>query len=135
MKKPSKVIAKRVVRASKSIGKNINPFEVVREYFSYKKDIEQQKTDRKRIKAKRDIAVKAIETDKEVILAYFDMRFKERKQTLKRLFKTLDKGIASKNNEIIDKALGGIVVIIKDNPLKDFEIFRRQRIEGEIIEI
>jgi len=135
MKKPSKVIVKRVVRASKSIGKSINPLDVVREYVSYKKDIEQQKTDRKRIKAKRDIAVKAIETDKEIILAYFDMRFKERKQVLKRIFKTLDKGIASKNNEIIDKALGGIVVIIKDNPLKDFESFRKQRLEGEIIEI
>jgi len=135
MKKSSKIIAKSVARTSKSVVKNINPLDVVREYVDYRKCIEQQKTESKRIKAERDRAVKAIETEKEVILAYFDMRFKERKQALKHLFKTLDKGIVSKDNEIIDKALCGIVVIIKDNPLKDFQSFRRQRLEGEIIEI
>ena len=36
---------------------------------------------------------------------------------------------------VIDKALSGIVVIIKDNPLKDFETFQKQYQEGGIIEI
>lgn len=135
MKKPSKVIAKRVVGSSKSVVRNINPLDFVREYISYKKCVEEQKTERNKIKAERDKVVRAIESEKEVILTYLNMIFKERKDTIDRLFKTLDKGIKSKNNNIIDQSLGGIVVIIKDNPLKDFEHFRKQFKSGDIIEI
>lgn len=135
MKKPSKVIAKRVASSSKSVVRNINPLDFVREYISFKKCVEEQITERNKIEAERDKVIKAIEAEKEVIMAYFNMRFKERKETIDRLFGTLDKGIKSKNNEIIDKALGGIVVVIKDNPLKDFEHFRKQFKSGDTIEI
>jgi capsid protein len=122
-------------KAGKTVLVSVNPLEVIREYVNYRRIVEEQKTERERIISERDRAVKALEAEKEVILDYFERRFKERKDVLSGLFDILHQGIVNKNDNVIDKALEGIVGIVKDNPLKDFETFRQARISGKTIEI
>jgi capsid protein len=122
-------------KAGKTVLVSVNPLEVIREYVNYRRIVEEQKTERERIVSERDRAVKALEAEKEVILDYFERRFKERKEALSGLFDILHQGIVNKNDNVIDKALEGIVGIVKDNPLKDFETFRQARISGKTIEI
>lgn len=130
-----KVVGKYVGGAGKIIIQNLNPLDVLREYVSYRKTVEEQKTEREKILAQRDIAIKSIESEKEVILKYFELRFSERKEALSQLFEVLHQAVESKNTAVVDSVLDGILGIIKDNPLKDFESFRRSRISGETIEI
>lgn len=130
-----KIITKYVGDTGKVIIQDLNPLDILEEYISYRKKAEEQKTEREKILAQRDIAIKSIESEKEVILKYFELRFSERKEALSQLFEVLHQAIENKNISTADYILDGILGIIRENPLKDFESFRRSRISGEIIEI
>ncbi len=119
----------------KGIVRNLNPFEVLVEYLSYRKTVEEQQTERERIAARRDIAVRLIESEREIILKYFAQRFAERKDALNGLFDVLHTAMQEKNEHAMDMALSGIVAIVKDSPLKDFETFRQARADNRVIEI
>ena len=114
---------------------NLNPLEVLREYVAWRKTAEEQNTERQRIIAKRKVAVLAIETERDVILEYFKLRFSERKDALKGFFRVLHAAVEEKNEKAMDTALERILGVVKDNPLKDFETFRSSRAKGEILEI
>jgi len=119
-----KTITKNLGKLSKSVLRNLNPLEVLHEYFEYKKTLDEQKTTRKNIKAKRDIAIKSIEAQKEILLDYFNKRFSERKDSLDKFFSLLDSAVKEKNEKQLDVALAGILGILKDNPLGDFQAFK-----------
>ena len=102
---------------------------------SFLKTASEQKTERERIAAKRDVAVKLIESEREVILEYFKARFAERKEALQGLFEILHQAVEAKNEHAMDTALGGILGIVKDSPLKDFDSFRQARADNKILEI
>ncbi len=119
-----KTITKNLGILSKSVLRNLNPLEAINEYFEYKKTLDEQKTTRKIIKAKRDIAIKSIEAQKEILLDYFNKRFSERKALLEKFFNLLDKAVKEKNYKQLDVAFAGILGILKDNPLGDFKAFK-----------
>lgn len=119
----------------KGIVQNLNPLEVLREYVSYRKTVEEQQTERERIAARRDIAVRLIESEREIILKYFAQRFAERKDALNGFFDVLHTAVQEKNEHAMDTALSGILGIVKDSPLKDFETFRQARADNRVIEI
>ena len=120
---------------SKVIVRNLNPLEVVREYVSYRKTVSEQQTERARIAAKRDVAVRLIESEREIILEYFAQRFAERKAALNGFFDVLHTAVQEKNEHAMDTALSGILGIVKDSPLKDFDAFRQARADNRVIEI
>jgi hypothetical protein len=91
----------------------------------YAKTVQLERTKREDIRAQRDKAVAAINSHKEIVLKYFELRFKEREAALSKFFVQLDEGVKTGNNKILDIALHGIVEIIKDNPLSDFESFQK----------
>lgn len=117
------------------IVQNLNPLEVVREYLSFLKASSEQKTERERIAAERTVALSAIESEKTIILEYFHQRFAERREALDTLFEVLQSAVRSKDEHGMDTALSGILGILKDNPLSDFDAFRRARENQQIIEI
>ena len=119
----------------KKIVQNLNPLEVLIEYLSYRKTAEEQQTERERIAARRDIAVGLIESEREIILKYFAQRFAERKDALNGFFDVLHTAVQEKNEHAMDTALSGILGIVKDSPLKDFETFRQARADNRVIEI
>jgi hypothetical protein len=131
----SKAVGVSLGKAGKVVVQNINPLELVREYFTYRRIADEQKTERNKIQARREAVITAIETEKDIILKYFEYRFSERADALNSFFKVLHKSFEEKNDIAMDKALEGILGIIKDNPLKDFESFRKARLENKTIEI
>ncbi len=128
-------VAKYLGPSGKVIVQNLNPLEVVREYVSYRKIVSEQQTERERIAAKRDVAVRIIESERAIILDYFAQRFAERKAALNGFFDILHVAVQEKNEHAMDTALSGILGIVKDSPLKDFEAFRQARADNRVIEI
>ena len=122
-------------RAAKGVLTEINPLDVLRVYLDYRKTAEIQVTERERIWAERDKALAAIEADRELLLTYFSRRFEERRATLEEFFALLREGASSRNELKVDRALEGILDVVRNSPLKDFEEFRRVRREGRIIDI
>lgn len=106
-----------------------NPVEIINSYFEYKKFATAQETERARLSAKRDIVLKALNHQREIIKEYFDRRFEERKAALDRFFALLDNAIQFNNDKHLDVALDSIVSLIRDNPLKDFETFKSQLLD------
>ena len=128
-------IAGRVSTGGRSVVQSLNPLAVVQEYFAFRKVVEEQKTERERIIAQRDIAVGTIEAERDTILEYFKLRFAERGEALSGFFQVLHRAVVEKNDKAMDIALAGILGILKDSPIKDFEAFRSSRARGEILEV
>lgn len=128
-------LAKHVGAGGKYVVRNLNPLDVLKEYVAWRKIAEEQKTERQRVIAKRDVAVLAIEAERDVLIEYFRLRFSERRHALDGMFTMLHKAVEEKNDKALDAALNGILEVVKDNPLKDFETFRSSRAKGKILEI
>lgn len=128
-------LTKHLGAGGKMVVQDLNPLEVVTEYVSFLKTASEQKTERDRIAAKRAVALKAIESEKKIILSYFKQRFAERRRALDGLFDLLQSAVKNKDEQAMDTALSGIVGILKDSLLKDFESFRKARENQQIIEI
>ena len=135
MGKAGSSLAKHLGAGGKVLVQNLNPLEVVREYFSYLKTASEHQTERERIAAKRDLAVRLIEAERAMILEYFQQRFAERRDALNSFFAVLHAAVQEKNEHAMDTALSGVLGIIKDSPLKDFEAFRQARADKRVIEI
>jgi hypothetical protein len=120
--------------AVKTLIHQLDPLEIVREYVRWRVVAEEQRTERKRIKARRDVAVRAIESEREIISSYFEKCFAERRMVLEEIFRLLRHAVESKNDTALDSALRAIVEIVADNPLKDFDAFRKARSEGVVLE-
>ena len=132
---PAKVVRGTVVRRAGSLAKGAakaaNPLVAVEACIEYAKIAEQERTERQRIKAQRDVAVEAIRAQKEVILKYFDMYFAERREALGKFFHELDEGMRTKDDKLLDGGLQGIVAIVRENPLKDLAAFQKNMKKGD----
>lgn len=130
----STLVAGAAKSTAKTLIHQLNPLEIVREYVRWRVVAEEQRTERKRIKARRDVAVRAIESEREIISSYFEKCFAERRMVLEEIFRLLRHAVESKNDAALDSALRAIVEIIAANPLKDFDAFRKARSEAVVLE-
>ncbi len=92
---------------------------------AYFRTLEEEETKRQAIAANRDVLVTRINAERDAILAYFEHRFAERRTALDELFVTLRHATANGDNEQLVAALSGILGIIQQNPLDDFETFKK----------
>ena len=103
---------------------------------AYFRTLQGEETKRQAIAANRDVLVSRINAERDVILAYFGERFAERRTALDELFVALRHATANGDNEQLVAVLGGILGIIQQNPLDDFETFKRKLQEPDyVIEI
>jgi hypothetical protein len=79
---------------------------------------EAQKTKRKEIEAKRDIIVKKIESQKEIILVYLEKSFDERRDNFTKLFTVVDSAIANNNMQQLALGLDSINKLASSSPFK-----------------
>jgi hypothetical protein len=79
---------------------------------------EVQKTKRKEIEAKRDVIVKNIESQKEIILAYLEKSFDERKDNFSKLFSIVDNAIVNNNMQQLALGLDSINKLADSSPFK-----------------
>lgn len=122
-------------KAVNKVVSNINPLEALTECLKYKNLEDIEITRREEIRAKRDVALAAIQSQRDLMESYFEHRFIERKESLTIFFNLLSDAVKEKNETFLNDALTGILGIVKDSPLKDFESFRQARVEGKTIEI
>ena len=130
-----KSIGKLAGKVGKEVIQNLNPLAVLQEHFSYKQASESEITRHEEIQARREIAVATIQAQKEALEQYFYLHFEERATVLSELFKLLDHAVEKQDINELDVALNGILGVVKDNPLKDFESFRDAYTQGKTIEI
>jgi hypothetical protein len=102
----------------------VDPLEILQAYFDYKKYEQESQNYREELWVKRDVAIKTLESQKDLILRYFDNVFAERGITLNKFFDILSSGVKFQNDKMIDVALTGILGVIKDNPLKAINSFK-----------
>lgn len=103
----------------------LDAISVIAAFTEMLKVVQTEETKRAQIAAQRDVLIQALATEREVMLAYFEQRFAERRETLDRFFLLLDYGVTHHDTASIDAALTGILGIIQDNPLRDFETFKK----------
>lgn len=84
----------------------------------YKITAEIEATKRENIRAWRDANVKAIEKNTEILKAYLEQAFAERRHTINQLFQRLDSGIEAGNPELVSLAMTAIISVTQESPLK-----------------
>lgn len=92
----------------------------------YFRTMQMEATKRQAIIANREVLIARITAEKDVLLAYFDHKFAERRAALDEFFELLHHAVASGDNQQLVAALSGILTIIQDNPLDDFETFKEK---------
>ena len=111
--------------SSRAAGSATNILPLITEAIAYYKIRSEERTKREEIWSKRDVLVTALNNEKEVILTYFEHRFAERKMALEQFYHLLHRATDSGNDNELQVALGGILGIIQENPLKDFAEFKK----------
>lgn len=80
---------------------------------------EVQKTKRKEIESERDKYVSKINAQKEVMLAYLERSFDERKDNFEKLFQVVDHALATNNTQALAMGLDSINQLANSSPFKD----------------
>ena len=97
---------------------------IIKAALEFLKEQDANETEREYIRAHRDLLVTALNNERDLILAYFDHRFTERRVALEQFFELMHKAVDRQNTDELQAALTGILGIIKDNPLGDLAEFR-----------
>ena len=109
---------------AKDIANSVDAMAVIKDAIDYFQTAEKEATKREYIRNQRDTIVRALEYEKDVLLAYFDRRFDEREASLDRLFNVLDRAVDEGDHKVLDKAVDGIIGVLNENPLKDLKTFK-----------
>lgn len=125
MSKQSTVAIKALAsKGAESLTPTLDTFAVIRAGVEYLRIREEEQTKRTLIAAQRDALVTAIISERDLISAYLEHQFAERRATLDHLFHVLQQGMEAKDTVVIDHSLTTILGILQANPLKDIEAFR-----------
>lgn len=130
-----KVLTGSLSKAGKAAMRDLDPLDALRAYCELRAKTEDEQTRREEIRANRDVAVATILANKALMEEYFSQRFAERRVVLDQLFSVLSHAVDTENDGQLDRALDGILGVVKDNPLSDFAAFREARARGQILEI
>lgn len=103
----------------------LNAQEVINAGVEYLKTWEAEKTNREWIRANHQAFLAALYAEQEALLVYFEHRFAERREALGEFYQVLHKAVETGDDHQLDVAIFGILGIVKDNPLNDFEKFRQ----------
>lgn len=82
---------------------------------------EQEKTKRTEIIAKRDIALAAMQNQRDAFMEMMRLTFQERAAVLQKQFEALDYALANGNVEAISASLNAMVSIIQTSPFKNVQ--------------
>ena len=103
----------------------LNPQEVIGAGVEFMKTRETEITEREWIRANYQAFLAALQAEQESLLTYFEYRFAERREALHEFYQVLHTAVETGDDHQLDAAICGILGIIKDNPLTDYEQFKR----------
>ncbi len=107
-------------------------------YMSLSETIENNKTERERIRAEKEKAIRQIEATKELLLTYLNRSFDERKIVFEKDFKAIDAAIAANNMEALAMTVQSVNKLAAQSPfgaLMDVVSVKRSLIEDKEIEL
>lgn len=100
--------------------------EIIKAAVEYMRIHEEESTRREYIRAQSDALVAALNYQRDIILAYFEHRFAERRSALDEFYALLRESVDSGDTARLQVALAGILGIIQDNPLGELAEFREK---------
>jgi len=92
---------------------------VVSSITDYMKVAEQEETKRTEIRAKRDVALAAIQAQRDTVMEMIRYTFQERAMVLQKHFEVLDKALAAGQTDLVHTSLSGMVTVIQSSPFKN----------------
>ena len=104
---------------------NLSPQAIIEVGTDYLKTLEEERTQREWIRANHQAFLAALKAEQETLLAYFDKRFAERRETLQEFYEVLHHAVETGNDHHLDSSIAGILGIIRENPLLDYAEFKR----------
>ena len=103
----------------------LRPQEVLRAGAHYLTTLEEERTKREWIRANHQAFLAALTAEQETLLAYFEKRFAERRETLQEFYEVLHHAVETRNEHQLDSSIAGILGVIRENPLLDYAEFKR----------
>lgn len=94
---------------------------LVKEYSNYKQVVETEQTKRLAIEAWSKSKSQQTKAKKDILKKYLKASFVERRYVIDEMFKRLDTGIETGNDQLIIAAMSGISDIVKSSPLQEAE--------------
>ena len=104
---------------------SVNPQAVIQAGTEYLKTLEEERAQKEWIRANHQAFLAALKVEQETLLAYFDKRFAERRETLQEFYEVLHHAVETGNDHQLDSSIAGILGIIRENPLLDYAEFKR----------
>ena len=101
-------------------------------FTEYQKTREQEITERQRIRATVEVAVKQIESNRIIFEKYMESSFKEREKLYKMVENTLTIATAQRDVEMAKLALNFIIAVYNKNPLEGIEKMQNSISTGAI---
>ena len=103
---------------------DLDPQAIIEAGADYLKTREAEVTEREWIRANYQAFLAALQSEQEDLLTYFEYRFAERREALHEFYHVLHTAVETGDDHQLDIAICGILGIIKDNPLNDYEKFK-----------
>ncbi|NPA56153.1 MAG: hypothetical protein GXO19_00305 [Epsilonproteobacteria bacterium] len=130
MKKvPMKTSPSSISSPVKGEGASLAVVEVITTLFDMIKEnhrvSEEERTKRKEIKKRAEVAIEEIRSRRETMESYFTKAFSERRVIFERYFQLLDEGLAQDNLQLIEMSLSAILDLAKNSPLKEIQRVQR----------
>ena len=91
---------------------------VVRDICRLAREMEEERTERAKIRAESQQVVRRIDAMRDVLVAYLDRSFDERRAVFERAFSSLDTALESGSHDDVAKVLDSIVHLAESSPFK-----------------
>jgi hypothetical protein len=82
------------------------------------RDIQKERTEQTRLRESARVEVERIHATRDVLMAYLDRSFDERRENFRQLFERLDAAIASDNVQMAGVVLDSVVKLADSSPFK-----------------
>jgi hypothetical protein len=113
----------RIPEVSKGALKRIDPTATLRllveSYRECVKTRQEEKTKRRQIELNEKVTIDEIRVKRELLMAYLEQSFDERRQNFERLFANLDRALEINNMELMAHTLNAITELGKSSPFRD----------------
>ena len=101
----------------------INPtaviIQIVKAYADWRKIAKEEETKRQRISAEERMAIHQINAQRDILMAYLERSFDERRENFQQFFEILDRAIDKGDTANVATTLSSIVELAQSSPFKD----------------
>ena len=94
-------------------------FQIVKAYADWRKIAKEEETKRQRISAEERMVIHQINAQRDILMAYLERSFDERRENFQQFFEILDRAIDKGDTANVAATLSSIVELAQSSPFKD----------------